>query len=160
MRVFLFGASAMTAQEFKAWLEGYGESFNPFGDQPAHPSPVQWQAIKARIAQLDNTPMYYGYRPHYPYWYNQTTGYAQAIPGLVQGYSHTATNVATPAGEREALAAVTALGRAEAVNPPRSLSDAVSSVYGAGQAIAPTSWPAGAAWTAGKSVYFNPADPD
>lgn len=36
----------MTIAEFKAWLEGFGEAMN------GSPTPDQWEAIKAKIAQL------------------------------------------------------------------------------------------------------------
>lgn len=54
----------MTIAEFKAWLEGFEAALN------GAPTPEQWDAIKAKIAQLravDVQPLPANYRPS-PWW--------------------------------------------------------------------------------------------
>ena len=43
----------MTLAEFKAWFEGFSETM----DGP--PNEKQWDRIKARVSEIDNTPISY-----------------------------------------------------------------------------------------------------
>ncbi|MFC3206845.1 hypothetical protein [Aquamicrobium soli] len=55
----------MTIPEFKAWLEGFEAAM---GDSPTK---EQWEAIKAKIAQLravDVAPLPSGYKWRHPWW--------------------------------------------------------------------------------------------
>lgn len=60
----------MTPKEFKAWFDGFTEAMEGM------PSEAQWQKIKARVAEIDGTPVSYPvfvdrYWPRrLPYWWN------------------------------------------------------------------------------------------
>lgn len=59
----------MTLAEFKAWFDGFSETM----DGP--PNEKQWDRIKARVAEISNTPISYPifverYREPYRRWYD------------------------------------------------------------------------------------------
>lgn len=111
----------MTLAEFKAWFEGYTEGM----DEKA-PNAKQWAKIKAKVADIDGTPVTYPIyieryvQPWRPYWdrYWSTAGGA-TWGGSVATYASNATlsakgeSVTEPFNAQEAMYA---LGRAEAMN--------------------------------------------
>lgn len=65
----------MTPQEFKAWFDGFTEALE------GTPSDKQWDRIKARVAEIDNTPVTYHryvdryWQPYYrTYWSGSAGG--------------------------------------------------------------------------------------
>jgi hypothetical protein len=79
----------MTPKEFKAWFEGFTEAMDGM------PSEAQWAKIKARVAEIDGTPVNYpvyvdrywprpkpwwDYVPHHkPYWDYSASGYSTPL---------------------------------------------------------------------------------
>ena len=68
----------MTLAEFKAWFQGFTENMD--GDRP---TAKQWKRIKARVKDIDGTPItpviFERYvRRYEPYWTSQTTEWLSA----------------------------------------------------------------------------------
>jgi hypothetical protein len=105
----------MTPVEFKAWFEGFTEALTGV------PNKEQWKRIKARVAEIDGTPVtkevfrdrYWGPYYHGPWW---TTSYTNTVPCgsmtstlLAQQLSYSRSNQAYASTQ-----AMYALGKADA----------------------------------------------
>lgn len=48
----------MTVDEFKAWFAGFCEGFETSGSYKTVPTEQQWQMIKDKVSELENTQPY------------------------------------------------------------------------------------------------------
>jgi len=98
----------MTPQEFKAWFDGFTE----FLQGP--PNEDQWARIKARVAEIDGTPVTYPIyvhryiEPARPYW-----PYTVYSTGSLSVYNE---SNSTPTAAFDSIVAMNNLGRAEAMS--------------------------------------------
>lgn len=81
----------MTPREFKAWLEGFEESFN------GRPTKKQWDKVKERLEMVqdgDRNCWYHGdlHRPWWPTWWTYTVSSGEGLNNLVGGTSIMANN--------------------------------------------------------------------
>ena len=118
----------MTLSEFKAWFDGYTEGMD------STPNAKQWDRIKGRVKEIDNTvttyPVYVDrWRPYYREWtpYYGAIGLSTTGVSLSAGTSTTSTvagalgatsdtfTVAYNEASFDPLAAMNGIGRADAL---------------------------------------------
>ncbi len=120
----------MTPQEFKAWFEGFSESFGA-----KLPTKAQWMRIKERIGEIDGKPItertfvdrwypYWHYAATTPTWAHYTTcnTFAQnALGGIGQSTLTGNSNIlndghSVTCNTFDSCIAMNAVGRAEAAS--------------------------------------------
>ncbi len=104
----------MTPQEFKSWFDGFTEAF---GGEP--PTSKQWKRIKTRVSEIDGRPVtehvYVDRYWHYPQpWYQPPSYPWTVICGTSETTCGNSADMNTTTVEFNSLAAMNALGRADA----------------------------------------------